>query len=180
MQLSKYACWPCWTAVGCSIFHKDARKKDHPWTLCELHVWCISPRIEKFTIGIQDQLLPGQLVASPPYSSPDVAPPMIISQHNLRVSHISPLRTTAPVAIPKHHISLALLWAHKEFMTIYTSSEINIAPWETWLFPFMISTSIVVEPLLATCGKRWDGKNAEVVLTPTFNEWYFCCMKTII
>lgn len=128
MQLSKYACWPCWIVAACSTFHKDARKKDHPWTRCELHAWCISPRIEKFTIGIQDQLLPGQLVTSLPYSSPGVAPPMIISQHNLRVSHIPSLRTTAIVAIPKHHISLASLWTHKQFMTIYTSSEINVAP----------------------------------------------------
>lgn len=47
--------------------HKDARKKDHRWPRCELHASCISPRIEKFTIGIQDELLLGQLVTSLPF-----------------------------------------------------------------------------------------------------------------
>lgn len=59
--------------------------------------------------------------------SPGVASPLIIPQHNLGVSHSLSLRTTALVAIPKHHISLELPWTHKQFMTMYTSSEINVA-----------------------------------------------------
>lgn len=52
---------------------------------------------------------------------------MIIPQHNLRVSHSLSHHTTALVAIPKDHISLELPWTHKQFMTMYTSSEINVA-----------------------------------------------------
>lgn len=92
---------------------------------------------------------------------------MIILQHNLRVSCIPSLRTTAVVAIPKHHISLASLWTHKQFMTIYTSSEINVTP----LGNLTVSVyDIHIYHGGTTPGKMWKKINVVETAEGCFNQ----------